>query len=107
MPSAAVKQLSESDFDAAVGKGLTLVDFWTPWCMPCRAMGVVLGEMAASPERPATIAKVNVDENPGLAARFRVQSIPLLVLLKDGREVDRVVGVQSRSAVLEMIQRAR
>jgi thioredoxin 1 len=106
MLSTSVKQLNKSDFDAAVGSGVTLVDFWAPWCAPCKAMGPVLGELADSLEGQATIAKVNVDENPELATEFRVHSIPLLVLLKDGREVDRVVGVRSASALQEMIRRA-
>ena len=105
MPSTSVKQLNKSDFDATVGSGITLVDFWAPWCAPCKAMGPVLGELADSLNGQATIAKVNVDENPELATTFRVHSIPLLVLLKDGQEVDRVVGVRSASALQEMIRR--
>jgi thioredoxin 1 len=103
---AEVKQLNESDFDAAVGSGITLVDFWAPWCAPCRAMGPVLGELADSLNGQATIAKVNVEENPQLAAKFRVQSIPLLVLLKDGQEITRAVGVHPAGDLHEMIRGA-
>ena len=106
MASTSVRQLKESDFDAAVSGGITLVDFWAPWCAPCKAMGPVFGELADSLEDQVTLAKVDVNENPGLATKFRVQSIPLLVLLKDGQEIDRVVGVHSASALHEMIQRA-
>ena len=107
MPSTAVKQLNDSDFDAAVGRGMTLVDFWAPWCAPCKVMGPVLGELADSLNGQTTIAKVNIDENPELAAKFRVQSIPLLVLLKDGREVSRVVGMLPANDVLRMIEEGR
>lgn len=105
MPSTAVKQLNDVDFDAAVSGGITLVDFWAPWCAPCKAMGPVFGELADSLEDQVTLAKVDVNENPGLATKFRVQSIPLLVLLKDGQEVDRVIGVHSANDLRGMIQR--
>lgn len=107
MPSTAVKQLNDSDFAAAVKSGMTLVDFWAPWCAPCKVMGPVLGELADSLDGQATIAKVNVDQNPKLAAKFRVQSIPLLVLLKDGREVSRVVGMLPANNILRMIEEGR
>lgn len=107
MPNVAVKQLNDSDFDVAVSSGITLVDFWAPWCAPCRVMGSILGDLADSLGGQAAIAKVNVDENPELAVKFRVQSIPLLVLLKDGREVSRVVGVVPANDVLSMIEEGR
>lgn len=81
-------------FQQAVSEGLTIVDFWAPWCAPCRMMGPVLDDLAQRDERLA-VAKVNVDENPTLAAQFRVQAIPMLVLMKNGQEVERFVGVQS------------
>ncbi len=107
MSSATVKQLDNSDFAAAVESGVTLVDFWAPWCAPCKAMGPVLEQVADSLDGQVTIAKVNVDESPELAAEFRVQSIPLLVLLKDGQELDRAVGMLPPNKLLKMIEKGR
>ena len=101
-----ILELNELNFDGAVAEGLTLVDFWAPWCAPCRMQAPVLDELAAELGGRARLAKVNVDEAPHLAARFRVQGIPLLVLLKDGQEVARFVGLQSKSALLAALTRA-
>jgi len=101
--TSSVQNLSEADFQQTVSDGVTLVDFWAPWCGPCRMMGPGLQELA---ERHVglAVAKVNVDEAPELAAQFRVQAIPLLVLLKDGQEVERFVGLQSGAALAEAIR---
>ena len=97
-----VQELNEAEFHRAVSDGLTLVDFWAPWCSPCRMMAPVLQELAEGNDHLA-VAKVNVDEAPVLAAQFRVQAIPLLVLLKDGYEVDRFVGLQSAASLADAI----
>ena len=99
-----VRELNEAMFPQAVSDGLTLVDFWAPWCSPCRMMGPVLQELAEGNDHLA-VAKVNVDEAPVLAAQFRVQAIPLLVLLKDGHEVDRFVGLQSAGLLADAIRK--
>ena len=87
-------ELTEAGFDAAIeeGAGLTLVDFWAPWCAPCRAVAPILDELAHEYEGRMTVAKVNVDDNPGAAARFGIQSIPTLLLFRGGELVQRIVG---------------
>lgn len=102
-----VRELSESTFDAAVAAGISVVDFWAPWCGPCRMMGPVLHELAGQEGGDVTIAKVNVDNSPHLAARFRVQAIPLIVVLRDGLEVARLVGLQTKESVKRAIALAR
>jgi len=98
-----ILELTESTFDAAVASGTTLVDFWAPWCGPCRMMTPVLHELAEEFGESLTVAKVNVDDSPRLAARFRVQAIPLLVILRDGEEVGRIVGLQPKDAIVRAL----
>jgi len=89
--------LTEKNFDATIGAGRTLVDFWAGWCMPCKMVAPVIEELAAEYEGSVTIAKVDVDNEGGLAARYGVRSIPTVILFKDGAEVKRFVGVQPKA----------
>jgi thioredoxin 2 len=90
----------ESSFAAETGIGVpVLVDFWAEWCGPCHAVAPVLERLAARQAGKLKIVKVDVDASPGLAARFGAASIPLLVLLRNGEEVQRVVGAQPLPAL--------
>ena len=100
--------LTDQSFDEAVAatEGLLLVDFWAPWCGPCRAVAPVLDSLVRDEGGRVTLAKVNVDEQPALASRYQVRSIPTILFVKDGRVVDSVVGAVPRATFDEKIQRA-
>lgn len=82
-----------------------LLDMWAPWCGPCRMLTPVVEELAGELAGRMRVAKLNVDDNPVTASRFRIQSIPALLLLQNGREVDRIVGAQPKAEILRRVQR--
>jgi thioredoxin 1 len=98
-------ELTEQTFDEALAAsdGIVLVDFWATWCGPCRAIAPVLEELAAASGGRVTLMKVNVDEQPGLAARYDIRSIPTILLVENGAVVDRVVGAMPRVALQAII----
>ncbi|MFD1957880.1 thioredoxin [Paenibacillus thailandensis] len=91
--------LTKENFAQSVENGVSLVDFWAPWCGPCKMQLPIIEELSTELEGKATIAKINVDEQPELASQFGVMSIPTLILFKDGQPVDKMVGVQSKDAL--------
>jgi len=83
-----------------------LVDCWAPWCGPCRTIAPVLDQLAAESRGSYRIAKLNVDDNPYTASRFNIASIPTLLIFKDGKLIDRIIGVQPKQTIAERLQLA-
>ena len=100
-----VRDLSEGALDEELlqSKEPVLVDFWAPWCGPCRAMSPAVEAAAQKLAGEAKVYKVNVDENPEVSLRFGIRGIPTLILFKDGREAHRLVGLSSKEQIEELV----
>ena len=90
-----IKTLSNKNFKPAIRSGIVLVDFWAPWCGPCRMVAPVLNEIAEETDQ-VTIGKLNIDQNQPVANKYKVRNIPTMIMFQDGREIKRFVGVKSK-----------
>jgi thioredoxin 1 len=102
----AIVNVTDQSFRSEVeGQGTVLVDFWAPWCGPCKMIAPVLEELDKEIGDRVKIAKVNVDDNPESASRFGVMSIPTLIVFKNGEPVDKIIGFQPKDALKSVVSR--
>jgi len=95
--------LTGDNFEATIAEGVTMVDFWAPWCGPCRMIAPVVEELAEDFDGKATIAKCNTDEQQEIAIKYGIRSIPAILFFKDGNLVDQMVGAASKDAFAQRI----
>jgi len=97
--------LTSENFEDETSTGVILVDFWATWCIPCKAMSPVINEIAAQTKGRVKVCKVDVDQCGELATKFRVTGIPNFIILKDGKEVENLVGIQSKETLVHALQK--
>jgi len=97
--------LTTDNFTDETGKGIVMVDFWATWCMPCKAMAPVIEEIAGQTIGKIKVGKVDIDKNGPLANKFGIQSIPTVLIFKDGVLVETFVGVQSKAALVNALSK--
>ncbi|WP_226667115.1 thioredoxin [Metabacillus litoralis] len=101
----AITNVTDQTFSGETNEGVVLVDFWAPWCGPCKMIAPVLEELDTDMGEKVKIVKVDVDENQETAGKFGVMSIPTLLVLKDGEVVDKAVGYQPKEALAEVLNK--
>ncbi len=94
---------TDANFETEIASGVTMVDFWAPWCAPCLMQGPTVERLAEKYEGKAKIGKMNVDENRGVPERFGIRGIPTLLIFKDGKQVEQFVGVQQERTLVSAL----
>jgi len=102
-----IQELSDMNFAAQVKSGVTLVDFWASWCMPCKMMAPILNEVADEIGERAKVAKLNVENHRSASAKYGVRNIPTMILFKNGKEINRFVGVKTKSFLVSEINKVK
>jgi thioredoxin 1 len=105
MASEKVKTFTDDNFDTETKQGVVLVDFWAEWCGPCRRLAPTVDALATDFDGRATVAKMNVDENPNVPGRYAIRGIPTLLLFKNGELAETIVGLAQKEDIAKMIER--
>jgi thioredoxin 1 len=105
MASDRIKTFTDSNFDDETKNGVVLVDFWAEWCGPCRLLAPTVDAIATDYVGRATVAKLNVDENPNVPGRFAIRGIPTLLIFKDGQLAETIVGLVPKDDIVRAIER--
>jgi len=95
--------LTDSSYKKQIKTGVTLIDFWAPWCMPCKVQGPIISDVANEMADKAAICKINIDQNKRAAAEFGVRSIPTIIIFKNGKIVKQLVGVKSKAVLVKAL----
>ena len=98
-----IKTLDDKNFSHQIGKGISLVDFWASWCMPCKMLVPVLNDLAEEVGDNVSVCKVNIEEYQSIAAKYSVRNIPTMLIFKNGKEVDRIVGVKTKDFLINKL----
>lgn len=101
-----LKELNDDTYEQHIQSGVVLLDFWAPWCGPCQMLSPVLEQVAGDLAGKAMVAKISIDDSPFSAQALGVTSIPTLLVLKDGKEVKRLAGMQQRKALVKAVEEA-
>ena len=102
-----IEHLTAQNFAHKTKNGIVLVDFWADWCMPCKMMAPILNDVAQATDGTASIYKLNVDEQQQVAARYGIRNIPTMILFKDGKEVERIIGVKPKDYIISSINKVK
>jgi len=102
-----VMELTDETFDSAVSDGITLVDFWAPWCQPCQMQGPIVERVGEKLDERADVAKARVDDNRQHCDDYGIQGIPTIMVFRDGEPVDRLVGLQQEEDLMDAVESAR
>lgn len=101
-----IKILTSQNFQNQIKEGITLVDFWAEWCMPCKMMIPILNNVADELEENTSVGKLNIEDHQDVAAKYQVRSIPTMILFKNGNEIKRYIGVKPKEFLLNEINKA-